>query len=338
MHKVDDNPLNRQPSVFRTEAWVQAWIDTWGKDPKITLIDLGGKKHPLECVYTENKRIKKILPVTTLHLAGVGCTNVSTPRSEYNDINGLIALFGDIATLGKNLAILGWQEFLVPDVIDNSDYIDSLKDLSQSLNASLYVKKVEPAYHVQIANFTDYLASLGASTRLKYFNRRDKLAAYGEIERRTHSLYEAEIFFKLLNDFHIHRWGTPCYSKASQNFLINFQERLSMLGGQSIMESLSVNGEVVSVIFDVVWAGKRYNFQSGYAENKFPKIALGAIHLGYSIESAIQNGQMFDFMAGTGKNTNYKANISNCITQIKTLSIQRSYLKLARCIYDLRPF
>jgi hypothetical protein len=332
---VDNNPLNRLSSVFRTEAWVQAWIDTWGKDSTIELIDLGGKKNPLECVYMEKRRIKKILPVTALHLAGIGCSSVSTPRSEYNDISGLISLFGKIEDVGKNLAPLGWQEFIVPDVIDKSGYADSLKDLSAVLNASLCVKKVEPAYHVQSEDFTDYLASLSASTRLKYFNRRERLAENGEIERKIYPLQEAKTFFKFLNEFHLQRWARPCYSDASQSFMINFLERLKPQGGKAIMESILVDGEVVSVIFDIVWAGKRYNFQSGYAENRFSKIALGAIHLGYSIESAIKNGQVYDFMAGMGKNSNYKASVANSSTMLKTVSIQRSYISFINKIYRI---
>ncbi|MFO1389526.1 GNAT family N-acetyltransferase [Cellvibrio sp.] len=332
---VDNNSLSRSPSVFRTEAWVQAWIDIWGSNPNIELIDLGGRKNPLEHVYVEKTFVKKILPVTRLHLAGVGCSSVSTPRSEYNDIQALASLYGATDSLGKNLAYINWQEFLLQDYIDDSYNKSLTEELAKNLGASVYVRKTEPAYHVCAENFDHYLASLGGSTRLKYFNRRERLMSHGEIEQRQYSLHECVAFFRLLNEFHIRRWGKPCYSQDSQDFMRNFQERLLLLGGQPIMEALLVNGEVVSVIFDIVWLGKRYNFQSGFAENRYPKIALGALHLGYSIESAVKNNQVYDFMAGCGKNANYKANIANSFTQIKTISLQRSYMKTARNLYEL---
>lgn len=332
---MDINSLSKAPSVFRTEAWVQAWIDTWGHNPNIELIDLGGRKNPLEYAYVEKTRVKKILPVTRLHLAGVGCSSVSTPRSEYNDIQALISFYEATGSVGKNLANINWQEFLLQDFIDNSFNNRLVDELAKSLKASIFVRKTEPAYHVYAEDFDDYLASLGGNTRLKYFNRRDRLASHGEIEQRQYSLHESYAFFSLLNEFHVRRWGKPCYSQDSQNFMRNFQERLMQLGGQSIMEALLVNGQVVSVIFDIVWVGKRYNFQSGFAENRYPKIALGALHLGYSIEAAVKSKQIYDFMAGCGKNTDYKANIANSFTQIKTISLQRSYMKTARKLYEL---
>ena len=58
-------------SVFRTAAWVQAWIDTWGKDKRLTLIDLGGSANPLEHVYIVKQSLKNIIPIKTLCLAGI---------------------------------------------------------------------------------------------------------------------------------------------------------------------------------------------------------------------------------------------------------------------------
>lgn len=314
---------------------MQAWIDTWGNHPAIQLIDLGGRKNPLEYVYTERVRIKKILPVTRLNLAGVGCANLSTPRSEYNNIADLILRYETFEGAGEALSNIGWQEFVLTDVVGESSALNDFMRLAKHLNAEVFIKKEEPAYHVIADSFENYVMSLGGNTRLKYFNRRGRLASHGTIERKTYASHEIDIFFAVLNEFHLARWGKPCYSKDSQNFMRNFQERLMHLGGQAIMEALSVNGEIVSVIYDVVWAGKRYNFQSGYAENRFPKIALGALHLGYSIEAAVQNEQVYDFMAGYGKNTAYKAHIANSLTTIKTISLQRSYVKAAKRFYDL---
>src|SRR6478609_8297862 len=91
-----------------------------------------------------------------------------------------------------------------------------------------------------------------------------------------------------------------------------------------------VKGEVVSVLFDVVLHGCRYNFQSGYAEQKFSKVALGAIHMGYAIESAVQSGLIYDFMAGEGKHTNYKARIATHSEAMKSITIERGLVKQLR--------
>jgi hypothetical protein len=109
-----------------------------------------------------------------------------------------------------------------------------------------------------------------------------------------------------------------------------FCERLIAQGGSFMLQSMHINGEAVSILFDVIWQSTRYNFQSGYAENKYPKIALGAVHMGYGIEQAIANQQVYDFMAGTGKNSDYKKRIATRTQFIASYAIERSYLKALR--------
>jgi hypothetical protein len=174
------------------------------------------------------------------------------------------------------------------------------------------------------------LAQLGSNTRLAFFNRRKNLARHGELSFKCYGIDEIEQAFELLNRFHVVRWGRPCYSQDSQTFMRNFCSRLLDIGGEFVLQSMHIDGEPISIIFDVIWSGTRYNFQSGYAENKYPKIALGALHLGYSIESAMEHQQVYDFMAGTGKNSDYKKHISTRTLLIKTVSINRSYIKLLR--------
>jgi hypothetical protein len=100
------------------------------------------------------------------------------------------------------------------------------------------------------------------------------------------------------------------------------------------MQAMGVNGQVVSVLLDIVWQGVRYNFQSGYSENRYPKIALGALHMGFAIEQALGGNQAYDFMAGTGKNSNYKARIANSSQPLCSYQIERGHLKLLRQLQE----
>lgn len=327
--------FNENQSVFRTEAWVQAWLDVWGKSSHIRLIDLGGRNNPLEYVYTEKTLLRKIIPVTQLNLAGVSGALISSPRAEYNHINSLLDLYGGVFKLALALKKNTWQEFVMRDVLQTDESLSQFQEMAATLGAYYHLQKSEPAYHVDATDFNDYMSLLGANTRLKYFNRRKNLESEGCVERTYYATQNAKEFFLLLNKFHVLRWGRPCYSADSQAFMMNFQERLQVQGGQVIMEQLSVNGEAVSVIYDVIWQGRRYNFQSGYLENRFPKIALGAIHLGYGIEAAVKCGQVYDFMAGGGKNTNYKANIATGSIAINSFSLLRQHAKIIRKCYGL---
>lgn len=317
-------------SVFRTEAWVQAWIDTWGKDSRIQLIDLGGRANPLEHVYITQAWLKKIIPVKTLCLAGIGCASVSTPRAEYNDLSALVSLTGSVKELYGAISGLAWQQFYLPDILQHSEAEQHIFSLVTQPALRLHKQITEPAYAAQAQCFEDYLAQLGSNTRLAYFNRRKNLAQQGEVHFQNYTIETAYQAFALLNHFHCQRWGRPCYSSGSQQFMKNFCERLVTQGGSFILQSMHVNGEAVSIIFDVIWQSTRYNFQSGYEENRYPKIALGAVHMGYGIEQAIANQQTYDFMAGTGKNSDYKKRIATRTQGIASYAIERSYLKTLR--------
>lgn len=314
-----------QASVFRTRAWVQAWIDQWGQHPAIQLIDVGGRGDPLEHFYLTRMRIKKILPANSLCLAGVGSGPVSTPRAEYNHYNELLWRTGDVAALARLLKPLGWQQLILPDLCCDAEA--DARALAHATGWYVALQKNEPAYSVQSHSLDAWLAGLGPNTRLAYYNRRSRLLAYGELRFYDYSLAECDIFFALLNEFHIKRWGQPCYSANSRKFMANFGERLTAEGGSLVMQAMIVNDEVVSVLFDVIWQGRRYNFQSGFAENRFPKIALGALHMGYGIEAAVAVGQVYDFMAGQGKHANYKEKIADTCINISSLVVARGLLK-----------
>jgi hypothetical protein len=321
MSDTHTKALSTESSPFRTQAWVQAWIDTWGKDPRISLIDLGGRGHPLEQVYLTHTRIKKILPIKLLCLPGNGCGPLSTPRAEYNNLDSLIQMAGSVADLSRELRKLGWQQMRITDV-ESASALQEIQELASSMNRAIHTESVDISYSVKPVEFQTWLNHLGSNTRLAYYNRRQRLEQQGEITFVDYAWHEAPIFFKLLNEFHVARWGSPCYSPESQRFLQNFCERLTVEGGKAVMQAMRVNGETVSVLFDFIWQSRRYNLQSGYYENRYPKIALGALHFGYAIEAALQQGQAYDFMAGKGKNANYKERIANHQTTMTSLHLE----------------
>lgn len=326
----------RPESVFRTEAWVQAWIDTWGKDKRLTLIDLGGSANALEHIYIIKQPLKKIIPVKTLCLAGVGCSQLPTPRAEYNDISKLVNAAGGLNSLAKVLNQLDWQQLYMPDILAESFAGEQWQNyMAANLEGLLTTTTSDVAYAVDATNLEDYLRQLGGNTRLTYFNRRKNLTKIGCLEFKEFEISESHEFFDVLNRFHVMRWGRPCYSSASQKFLTIFFERLTDQQGKVIMQGMKMNGDVVSVLLDVIWSGVRYNLQSGYYENLYPKIALGAVHMGYGIEKAIENKQIYDFLAGLGKNSNYKSRVATREQELRSYRLERGLLQKLRKIQKM---
>jgi len=313
---------------FRTEAWVSAWLDTWGQHPGITLIDPVGRKHPLDLLYISRSRLKGIIPIRTLALAGVAAPGFLTPRAEYNHLDRFTRIESGFTSV---LSAYSWHQCLFADVTDTDERL--VRAWADQLGLSAERVKTDQAYFIEPTCFDDYLAQLSASTRLRYFNRRDRLAKEGLISFTNYPISQSSFFFDELDALHLARWQVPCYSKMTRLFLTNFMTRLVQSGGEAIMQTMHVNHERVSAVFDIVWKGIRYNLQSGFIEDRFPRIALGSLHLGYSIESALKSDYGYDFMAGTGKHSNYKESISTHQLPLHTVLIQKKWLATLKRLY-----
>ncbi|WP_190294909.1 GNAT family N-acetyltransferase [Marinobacter sp. R17] len=185
----------------------------------------------------------------------------------------------------------------------------------------------DTAYQVRTdGRFEHYLAGLGRSTRLRFFNRRKVLESLGDITVRNDWSRDPVAFFERLNEFHIERWGTPCFGRDSLLFHRRFLDGIEDEGGAPDLSVLSVSNRPVSVLYNVRFGSCVYNLQSGFLENYHRKLALGSLHLGYAIEQAFREpgNDVFDLLAGQGKNSNYKQHIATDQVELVSLMLVRS--------------
>lgn len=319
-------------SLFRTQAWVQSWLDVWGNDPRITLIDLGGRGEPREYVYLLKHTLKGLVPVTSLVLAGNGHANFTPPRAEYNDLNSLVRLTGGVESLIEKVCSLVWNQWVISDFIKD-EQLDEVLAILHRRNYRIQ-SKWETTYRINAAHFHSYKKSLSSSTRKKYFSDRQRLEQYGSV-MFTDITCTAE-FLTLINRFHQSRWGRNCYSADSMKFIELFVSRIQNEGGKPVMQLMQISGEPASVLFDIEWNGTRYNLQAGYLERKFSNLALGSLHLGFAIEYSINNGLIYDLLAGNGKNTDYKKRIATEQKSLLSAVVTRGWLKALHQLYDIR--
>lgn len=244
--------------------------------------------YPSTGLYIDRYLFKGILPIRCLQFVGTSYRRISTPRSEYNAllVDGMIPAFEDCSALGRGLAA-SWSEAVFRDMSASSDDVAELKALSERRGWLWRIVGEDTAYSVDTSgSWRDYLSSLGSNTRLRLFNRRSLLERLGTVELSNFWPSKPTEFFELLNRFHVKRWGSPCFNKKSLAFHREFLSAVVEEGGLPELSVLSCSGRPISVLYNVAFEGCVYNIQAGFDADFHKKLAVGTLHLGYSIEDA----------------------------------------------------
>lgn len=313
-------------SVFQTNAWQRSWWNIWGGTKGFTLVEDSG-----QCatgLYIDRYFFKGILPVRALQFVGTSYRRISTPRSEYNTLFSVGGGTGRAASeLLKALVSTPWTEAVFRDVRESSADIHELKNLAAVHGWLWRVVDDDTAYSINTSfSWNEYLAALGSNTRLRLFNRRKLIEGLGTVNLVNAWPDQTDWFFDLLNDFHAKRWGQPCFNERSQRFHKEFLARVPQEGGDPELSILTVDGNPISVLYNVAFEGCVYNIQAGFIEGFHKKLAVGTLHLGYSIEDAFRHPDIarFDMLAGEGKHENYKSRLATDSEKLLSFMVVRS--------------
>jgi len=328
------NTSNADP-LFMSWAWQVSWWETWGNKLDLELL--------LLAVFDGDENLVGIAPlylssVTTplgwkvrrLHVVGNAWKLGPTVRTEYV---GVIVERRQqqsvMDTLSDYLAGLDWDEIIFADASARSmNMVET--SLCDRLDLSRLVRSESGGVVIPVQGvFADWLARLGKNTRLKVYNRRDWFE--NSLQGRYEECHDPQRFLEQLNHFHWERWGKPCFDENAVRFHQAMLARLSRNQRPSL-SVLTASGEVVSVLYDVQAGNRVYNLQAGFMENLNSKVSLGTLHLGYAIERAFRDTEVFsyDLLAGAGKNTFYKSHFRGEDVLFTTVEYVRSpVLKLA---------
>ena len=102
------------------------------------------------------------------------------------------------------------------------------------------------------------------------------------------------------------------------------------------MSLIVYNDRCISVLYDLVVRGCRYNLQAGYEEDFDAKVSLGYLHLGLAIEAAFKHGSTsaYDLLAGNGKKQFYKSHFHGESVHFSTFQVVRS--PLLKALYSIQ--
>lgn len=292
--------------LFMSWPWLSAWWETWGATLDLEAIPL---------VVTANGRWVGCLPLyrferrgllglrgNELHVMGNAWHIAPTVRTEYIDIVCVGSQRVAVErVLQEHLAAIDWDMFIFRDYAG----AESAPAVFGGQHTLVPRGSEEGICIDTKGSFGDWLAKLGPATRLKVYNRRDYLAKHHAV--RFEQLEDPELGFHWLNLFHRKRWGTACFEGRALEFHKRFLARLDYFQSARFT-TLVIDGQVVSVLYDVKAGNVVYNLQAGFLEEYDRKVSLGTLHLGYAIERAFLDPAVhtYDLLAGGGKNSFYK--------------------------------
>ena len=331
--------------LFMSWPWLYSWWETWGESLGLELMLLG--------VYQADDQLVGIAPmyrhriplsigmtVTRVHFLGNAWRVSPTVRTEYVGLVARSELESDVAlAVAAYLKTLTWDELVIPDSQEEGGGALG-RALAEACRATPVVRSESMGVCIDTAlPIEPWLAILGPNTRRKAFNRRclfeKQLGGNWQLCENNGGSQAA--FLDQLNRFHVKRWEKPCFDDKACQFHLKLLSRLSDKQ-RALMSRLVVNGQVVSVLYDIHAGARVYNLQSGYDENLNPKLSLGTLHLGYAIEQAFQDPEInqYDLLAGSGKNTFYKARFNGRQVSFPTVDLVRS--PMLRTAYRLRSW
>jgi hypothetical protein len=196
-------------------------------------------------------------------------------------------------------------------------------------SVSYYVRELDHAVSFQVdlrLGFSRYLQSLGQSTRRSIWNLRKRLELHGLVRLEQVSIGDLAEGFRDLNRLHKLRWQRPAFAGARLEFHESLTTQLSARN-ELAFSRLRVGGRVVSVLYDIRKGAYQYNIKLGFDPAFSSQLSLGLLHLGYALEAAAESGVgVYDLLAGTGRTSDYKRNLSQMRHELSSLQILRGRL------------
>lgn len=329
--------------LFLSWPWLYSWWEVWSQvlGLELFLIGVYDEHNSLVGLGPFYRRAILTLPnarVYRLYLIGSAWRLAPTVRSEYC---GLILPHG--REVEVNQAILAfaerfhWDELVCSDV-ENKDLNQFSSSRWPLAELPIFIPRTNDlGIRINMnGSFDDWLKKLGKHTRLKVYNRRTYLTQRGDLTFGAHEPNTDGDFFDCLNQFHETRWGKPVFDDDAMRFHRLVIERLALCQGRAELTALRHNGKCVSVLYDVVVGGCRWNMQAGFVEDFDNKVSLGSLHLGYAVEAAFGDSTVlfYDLLAGSGKTHFYKSHFQGEPIEFATFQLVRS--PVLRLLYKLQ--
>lgn len=329
------------------------WLLTWWR----TFGPLGGRRLRAAAFYGEGRLVGLLplllrrwwytpgIPFRRLESLGSGEDEADEVCSEYLSLiaerGADEAVASALATALASGALGGWDE-LVLQAMNGESAMPEL--LARALRREALCVEVTPAglaHYIPLpATFDGYLQQLPSSHRY-FINRslRDfERWASGTAELKAAStLEELASARAVLMALHEERWsadGRPgAFASARfEAFHASLMPELLAAGALELL-TLTVRGEPIAALYNIVWNGKVYFYQSGRKLQVPRGVRPGVVAHALAIRRAIERGRReYDLLGGTRR---YKLQLALATRPIVQLRAARSeLLEAARALVE----
>jgi len=329
--------------LFLSWEWQYSWWDIFSPIYQLELTLLVAYDDNMLIgiapLYTIHSRTKKIIKTKQLQFIGNICRGEATMPTEFIDF--IVTKENDVAIKRAFLQYINdkltWDEFHFTELKKESSTYPLLT--KESIIKGVYARVVgeyKSYYLGTSGKFQDYITQRGKNTRLRMYNRRKVLETKGKVKIEKACTSKIDKHFELLNSLHKKRWGKEIFTGERLTFNSQVAKKMAEINGVNFSVIL-IDDKPVSIQFNYIINQHEYNIQAGFIENLDKKLALGYLHFGYEIETAFENKTLiYDFLAGEGKNTNYKEHLTDTFHNIVQLQlIKKKSLKILYYINDL---
>jgi len=322
-------------------GWDWQWL--WWHHHK----DLLGGTLSILAVYLD-ARLVGLAPLylrKAAHRAGIRASRLELIGSTWRDDRGVFSEYLDViadrAHVREVASALGerlrrddrWADL----VISNSPASGVSADLVRNhLGPGCLVRETDhlESHRAELpGDFPAYLRSLASGTRRKLWNHRGKLV---DPQLVLAAPDEVGQHFDQIDAFHRQRWGVPQYVGVARDFHFALAPALIARGALR-MSTLRSAGAPLAVMYNVRIGDTEYNIQSGFDAAQAAGLSPGYLHFGYSLEEACRDGiRRFDFLAGQGRNRQYKQDFVTTEFPLVTFQVVRSgFLKVLYRVHQV---
>jgi CelD/BcsL family acetyltransferase involved in cellulose biosynthesis len=301
-----------------TPTWLLAWWKVFGsvggRELRVAVFHEGNRLIGLAPFLRRRHWYRPGLPFRRLEMLGSGEHDSEQIYSEYLNLICECGAEAQVAGAFANSVVAGrfgkWDELVIPRM-DGQNVLPGLlvESFNQAgISAGLTVTESAPYVPLPVS-WDTYLKALTSSNR--YFIKRslrdfDKWAGGQAKFHCATSREELEKGKQILVSLHGQRWSADGHPGifSARRFQAFHETVMPALFDQGALELiwLTVRGEPVAAIYNIVWDGKVYFYQSGRKTDVPKNVRLGVVMQTHAIKTALAAGRReYDFLGGAAQ-------------------------------------